>query len=182
MKYVRKALLLILTLALLLVPVGACGGSGSTAQTASQTEAVSQAETESVISSETPDKSSADTVQASGDAAIDEDGTYTSKDEVALYIHPYGKLPSNYITKQEAEDLGWDSSKGNLWDVADGMSIGGSRFGNYEGLLPEADGRQYYECDIDYEGGYRNAERIIYSNDGLIFYTDDHYKTFEQLY
>ena len=179
MKYVRKALLLILTLALLLVPVGACGGSGSTAQTASQTEAVSQAETESVISSETPDKSSADTVQASGDAAIDEDGTYTSKDEVALYIHTYGKLPSNYITKQEAEDLGWDSSKGNLWDVAPGKSIGGDRFGNYEGLLPDG---KYKECDVNYDGGYRDAERLIYGEDGSVYYTNDHYKSFTQLY
>ncbi|MEE1114398.1 MAG: ribonuclease domain-containing protein [Eubacterium sp.] len=119
---------------------------------------------------------------ADDSASIDEDGSYTSKDEVALYIHTYGHLPSNYITKRDAEDLGWNSKEGNLWDVADGMSIGGSKFGNYEGLLPEKSGRKYYECDIDYDGGYRGAKRIIYSNDGLIFYTEDHYKTFEQLY
>ena len=62
------------------------------------------------------------------------------------------------------------------------MSIGGDYFGNYEGLLPEDDDRDYYECDIDYEGGYRNAKRIIFSDDGLIFYTEDHYESFEQLY
>ena len=38
------------------------------------------------------------------------------------------------------------------------------------------------ECDIDYDGGYRGPKRLIYSNDGLVFYTEDHYKTFEQLY
>ena len=66
--------------------------------------------------------------------------------------------------------------------MAPGKSIGGDYFGNYEGLLPEEDGRDYYECDIDYEGGYRNSKRIIFSDDGLIFYTEDHYESFEQLY
>jgi outer membrane biosynthesis protein TonB len=115
-------------------------------------------------------------------SGITEDGAYTSKKEVALYLHTYGHLPNNYITKSEAESLGWDSKKGNLWDVAPGKSIGGSHFGNYEKQLPDAKGRKYSECDIDYDGTYRNAKRIIYSNDGLIFYTEDHYKTFEQLY
>ena len=123
-----------------------------------------------------------ESASSGSDVQIEEDGTYTSKDEVALYIHTYGKLPSNYITKKEAEDLGWKSYEGNLWEVAPGKSIGGSRFGNYEGLLPEAKGRKYYECDIDFDGGRRNAKRIVYSNDGLVFYTDDHYNTFEQLY
>ena len=78
--------------------------------------------------------------------------------------------------------MGWDSQSGNLDEVAPGMSIGGDIFGNLEKLLPEEKGRKYYECDVNYEGGYRNGERIIYSNDGLIYYTDDHYKSFEQLY
>ena len=117
-----------------------------------------------------------------GEGAVSEDGTYTSKEEVAEYIHLYGHLPSNYITKKEAEALGWDSREGNLWEVAPDMSIGGSRFGNYEGSLPDKDGRKYFECDIDFDGGYRGAKRIIYSNDGLVFYTEDHYRTFEQLY
>lgn len=113
---------------------------------------------------------------------VEESGSYTSKEDVGLYLHLYGHLPDNYITKKEAESLGWDSRAGNLWEVAPGMSIGGSRFGNYEGLLPDKKGRKYYECDIDYEGGYRGAGRIVYSDDGLIYYTEDHYKTFEQLY
>lgn len=112
---------------------------------------------------------------------IDKDGWYSSKEDVSLYIYTYGELPGNYITKEEAKSLGWDSSKGNLWEVADGMSIGGDTFGNREGLLPKEKGRQYYECDIDYEGGFRNAKRIVYSNDGLIYYTEDHYESFEEI-
>ena len=113
---------------------------------------------------------------------VEENGNYTSKEEVALYIHTYGKLPVNYITKKEAQDMGWDPSKGNLSDILPGMSIGGSAFGNYEGALPRANGRRYFECDIDYDGGYRGAKRLVYSNDGLVFYTEDHYNTFEQIY
>ncbi len=113
---------------------------------------------------------------------IDEKGVYDTKEDVALYLHIYGHLPDNYITKKEAEKLGWRSKEGNLWDVAPEMSIGGSRFGNYEKQLPEKEGRKYYECDLEYDGGYRGAKRLIYSDDGLIFYTEDHYKTFEQLY
>ena len=113
---------------------------------------------------------------------VEEDGEYTSKDEVAAYLNEYGHLPGNYITKNEARELGWNSSKGNLDKVAPGKSIGGDRFGNNEGLLPNSKGRKYFECDIDYKGGRRNAKRIIYSNDGLIFYTEDHYESFEQLY
>lgn len=117
--------------------------------------------------------------------SVEEDGAYTSKEEVAYYLHLYGRLPSNFITKKEAEELGWKQKSGEagqLDQVAPGMSIGGDRFGNYEGLLPDQSGRKYYECDINYVKGNRGAERIIYSNDGLIFYTGDHYKSFEQLY
>ena len=111
---------------------------------------------------------------------IDEDGWYYSTEDVALYLYTYGELPDNFITKKEAQSMGWDNKKGNLWEVADGMCIGGDHFGNYEGLLPEED--DYTECDVNYEGGYRGAERIIFSDDGDIYYTGDHYKTFEQLY
>lgn len=111
-----------------------------------------------------------------------EDGHYTSKDEVAAYVHTYGKLPPNYITKAEAMELGWEASEGNLWEVAEGKSIGGDRFFNREGKLPEEEGRVYYEADVNYEGGYRGPERIVYSNDGLVYYTPDHYETFTLLY
>ena len=115
-------------------------------------------------------------------SSISEAGTYTTKDEVAEYINLYGHLPSNFITKREAKELGWVSSEGNLNEVAPGMSIGGDYFGNYEGLLPEAKDRDYYECDIDFDGTYRNGKRIVFSNDGLIYYTEDHYESFELLY
>ncbi len=117
-----------------------------------------------------------------GAAAISETGTYSSREEVAEYLHQYGHLPSNYLTKKQAQDLGWVASQGNLWEVAPGMSIGGDRFGNREALLPEAAGRIYYECDIDFDGSYRNGKRIVYSNDGLIYYTGDHYESFQLLY
>lgn len=113
---------------------------------------------------------------------IDPDGRYTSKEDVALYIHKYGELPKNFIRKGEAKNKGWNSSDGNLWEVTEEKSIGGDSFGNREGNLPEKDGRQYYEADIDYDGGYRGAKRIVYSNDGLVYYTDDHYETFTLLY
>lgn len=112
---------------------------------------------------------------------IDPEGSYTTKEEVALYIHLYGKLPQNFITKDEARDLGWEG--GGLEDFAPGMCIGGDRFGNYEGLLPDAEGRRWTECDIGTLGkDSRGAKRIVFSNDGLIYYTDDHYESFELLY
>ncbi len=112
---------------------------------------------------------------------VEEDGQYTDKEHVAAYLREYEKLPSNYITKQEARKLGWNGSRSGLWDVAYGMSIGGDKFGNYEEILPTKRGRQYYECDIDFDGWKANAKRIVYSNDGLIFYTEDHYETFEEI-
>lgn len=123
-----------------------------------------------------------ETTETATKDAISEDSTYTSKEDVAEYLHTYGHLPSNFIKKKAAQKLGWVSSEGNLWEVAPGMSIGGDHFGNYEGNLPEADDRDYYECDIDFDGSYRGAKRIVYSNDGLIYYTEDHYETFELLY
>lgn len=130
---------------------------------------------------EPPNGSAADTVQDSTADTLDEHGAYTSKADVALFIHQYGRLPDNFITKKEAESLGW--SGGSLEPYAPGKCIGGSRFGNYEGLLPNADGRRYTECDIDTLGAKsRGAKRIVFSNDGLIYYTDDHYEHFELLY
>lgn len=107
-----------------------------------------------------------------------EDGAYTSKDEVALYLYTYHHLPSNFITKKEARKLGWEG--GPLQDFAPGKSIGGDHFGNYEGVLPED--ADYHECDIDTNGGSRGAKRIVWSGDWNIYYTDDHYGHFTQLY
>jgi len=120
----------------------------------------------------------AETAQAE---ALAVDGSYTTKEDVALYLRLYGELPQNFITKAEARALGWES--GGLEDYAPGKCIGGDSFGNYEGLLPEAGGRRYYECDINTLGqSSRGPERIVYSNDGLIYYTGDHYESFELLY
>ena len=141
--------------------------------TASSSQTIEEGTQESEI------QESAETATISG---VMEGQAYSTKDELAAYIHQFNELPPNYLTKNEAEELGWDNSEGNLWEVTDGMSIGGDFFGNREGLLPKKSGRTYYEADINYDGGYRGAERIVYSNDGLIFYTDDHYESFEQLY
>ena len=112
---------------------------------------------------------------------IDENGSYTSADDVALYLFLYGHLPDNFITKKEAKALGWPG--GSLEPYAPGKCIGGDRFGNNEGLLPDKKGRQYYECDVNTLGARsRGAERIIFSNDGLIYYTPDHYESFTLLY
>ena len=114
------------------------------------------------------------TTRPTGDGAtIDEDGIYESKDDVALYLHTYGKLPKNFVTKSEYNSLGKPANK----------CCGGDRFYNKEGLLPNKAGRLYYECDIDTYGiTSRGAKRIVYSNDGLIYYTGDHYGSFTLLY
>ena len=141
-------------------------------------------ETERETAKETvPETKAPETEQETESApVIDENGWYDDKDNVALYLHTYGKLPSNFVTKTDAEKLyGWEG--GALDTYVQGMAIGGTKFGNYEGLLPKKSGRQYYECDIDTVGtNSRGAKRIVYSNDGLIYYTGDHYETFELLY
>ncbi len=129
------------------------------------------------------DPMQSDTARANSDTAVvAQEGYYSQPEEVAAYIHEFGRLPGNYLTKGEAMDLGWDSEEGNLWEVTDGMSIGGDRFGNYEGLLPEAPGRVWHECDVNYDGGYRGGERLVYSSDGLVYYTEDHYESFVKFY
>ncbi len=111
-------------------------------------------------------------------AALDEDGTYNSAEDVSLYLYTYGRLPENYITKNEARDLGW--SGGSVEKYAPGCAIGGDKFGNREGVLPDG---KYHECDIDTIGqDSRGAKRLVYSDDGRIYYTEDHYETFTLLY
>ena len=144
---------------------------------------VEDAAPEETASEETAPEENAepDAQKTQAEPAILENGTYTTKDDVALYIHTYGHLPDNFITKKQAQALGWEG--GSLEPYAPGKCIGGSRFGNYEGVLPEKDGRTYTECDIDTLGASkRGTKRIVFSNDGLIYYTEDHYETFELLY
>lgn len=112
---------------------------------------------------------------------VTENGAYTTLEEVAIYLRLFERLPDNFITKKQAQALGWDSRQGNLAQVAPGKSIGGDRFGNYEGLVPDAKGRSWTECDIDSDGGYRNGLRLVFSNDGMIYYSDDHYESFREV-
>lgn len=164
-------------------------------QAQAQTQAQTRTQTMEAAEAAAPSKSAAKELETSVEQtafeeatslaeqpSIEEQGSYTDRDSVALYLHTYGRLPDNYITKKQAEAAGWVSKEGNLWEVAPGKSIGGSRFGNYEKKLPDQEGRVWYECDINFDGSYRGAERIVYSDDGLIYYTGDHYQTFEQLY
>lgn len=106
----------------------------------------------------------------------------TDPQQVVNYLSIYGKLPENFITKREAQDMGWDSRRNYVGEVAPGMSIGGDRFGNYERKLPTQKGRTWYECDVNYRGKKRGAERVLYSSDGLYYYTNDHYQTFTQMF
>lgn len=125
----------------------------------------------------------ADVTDATGhtEETIAEDGWYYNAADVSLYLHTYGHLPGNYMTKDEARKLGWEG--GSVEEYAPGRAIGGDEFGNREGLLPEKDGRIYYECDIGTKGAdSRGASRIVFSNDGLIYFTRDHYESFELLY
>jgi hypothetical protein len=92
-----------------------------------------------------------------------------------------GWLPKYYITKEEAEEAGWIGKEGNLGTVLPDMMIGGDIFYNDNGQLPDEFDRIWYEADINYSGGYRNSARIVYSNDGLIFVTYDHYRTFIEI-
>lgn len=112
---------------------------------------------------------------------IDQEGYYYGLENVVLYLDTYGCLPGNYITKNEARDLGW--SGGSVENYLEGAAIGGDSFGNREGLLPKADGRKYTECDLDTLGqSSRGAHRLLFSNDGLYFYTQDHYESFTQVF
>lgn len=179
------AWMLAVLLVCMAVLMGGCGGTSKETSTSEEQSQAVESRTELETGAEPESRAEEETgaEQESRDGlSVEEDGTYILKDEVALYLHLYGHLPDNFISKKEAQELGWDNKKGNLDEVAPGKSIGGSHFGNYEGMLPEKKGRKYYECDLEYGGGYRGAKRLIYSNDGLIFYTEDHYKTFEQLY
>ena len=125
-----------------------------------------------------PEQDAAQPDEAQAD--LTEDGSYTARDDVALYLAIYGHLPGNFITKAEARALGWPG--GGLEEYAPGKCIGGDEFGNYEGILPDVPGRTYYECDIDTLGAdSRGAKRIVFSNDGNIYYTADHYESFTLL-
>ena len=101
---------------------------------------------------------------------------------IDCFLFLYGALPENYITQDEAKQNAWSPSAGNLWDKLPGAVIGGQEYLNVDGQLPSRLGRTWYEADFDYHGGYRNGKRILFSNDGLMFVTYDHYVTFSEVY
>jgi hypothetical protein len=91
------------------------------------------------------------------------------------------RLPNYYVSKKQARQFGWMDWKGNLDTVLPNKMIGGDIYKNRKGKLPSETDRVWYEADINYEKGYRNRERLLYSNDGLIFVTYDHYHTFYEV-
>lgn len=181
-----KRILALLLTVLLLFSLTACGMDRQTVDNLLDTAGIILDETtdqmqpsEDILPEEIPE--APPTSETLADTIPDESGIYTSKDDVALYLYTYHHLPDNFITKKEAQALGWPG--GSLEPYAPGKCIGGDRFGNREGLLPQADGRTYTECDINTLGAdSRGAERLVFSNDGLIYYTGDHYESFTLLY
>lgn len=166
MKKTLISILLVLALVLSALMLAACESPGSEGESSSS-ESVSEEQSTDVSDS------------GNKTTTVKENGTYDSKEEVSEYLSIYKKLPKNYITKKEARKMGWNG--GYLEPFAPGKTIGGDRFKNYEKKLPEKGGRKYYECDIDtLDAKKRGAKRIIYSNDGLIYYTGNHYKSFEK--
>lgn len=139
-------------------------GTSSTTQTISSTQSTPPSR-EAITPRETP-------------KTIDQ---LTAQNNVVSFMEKYQKLPAFYMTKKQAREAGWDAKKGNLCEVLPGRAIGGDRFSNREKGLPIADGRQWFEADINYRCGHRGADRLLYSSDGMIFVSTDHYKTFQQV-
>ena len=182
MRNIQTRILALLLAVLLLLGLTGCGEEviDLTEDVFSEPES-----SETAVLEETPDEPGLpDTPEAdpdTSDSAVTEGEYYYDLEHVVLYLDRYGVLPDNYITKDEARELGWEG--GSVENYLDGAAIGGDRFGNREGLLPEAEGRSYTECDIDTDGrSSRGAKRLVFSNDGLFFYTEDHYETFDELY
>lgn len=183
MRNIQTRILALLLAALMLLGLTACGEeiAGLTENVFSEPETTETAVSEEIPDEpETPEAPEAEADTGTSGSAVTEGEYYYDLEHVVLYLDRYGVLPDNYITKDEARALGWEG--GSVENYLDGAAIGGDRFGNREGLLPEASGRSYTECDIDTDGqSSRGAKRLVFSNDGLYFYTEDHYETFDEL-
>ena len=192
MKWLKRGGLLALLLAVLLVLNGCAetlsviGNPGTDAGAAAEMNITARRKTSAPKTTRTPKPTKTPRPTATPaptedpDAEEEPEGPIIEPQAIANYLFKYGCLPDNFITKREAQELGWD--RNYLSDVAPGMSIGGDHFGNYEGKLPRIKGRKYYEADCYYVSGRRGPERIVYSNDGHVWYTEDHYNTFVELF
>lgn len=176
----RKNFLLALTALVLLlaVPLALRGASPTVPEETSLSPAVSSASTVEATPTASPPPESAASPFSQANLPL-EGESYYDLENVVLYLELYNALPQNYITKREARELGW--SGGSVERYLEGAAIGGDRFGNREGQLPNAAERYYTECDLNTRGkDSRGAERLCFSNDGLYFYTADHYGHFTQ--
>ena len=135
----------------------------------SQNSTVNQRNSENDFSRENPGKSS------TFSRNIDE---LTEERKIIDYVKANKQLPDYYLTKSEARNQGWIASKGNLCDVLPGRAIGGDKFSNREKTLPK--GEQYFEADVNYNCGHRNADRIVFTKNGEVWLTHDHYKSFQK--
>lgn len=145
----------------------------TTEETTPEETTTEETTTEKQTSKETKETTKKQTSQD----LIDEDEAYYDVESVVLYLDKFGHLPDNFITKDEAEDLGW--SGGSVDKYQKGAAIGGDYFGNYEGILPK--NTKYHEADIDTYKAKRGSKRLIYSKDGRYYYTEDHYESFDEL-
>ena len=171
----------LLTLTLIALSLLTFSGCGSPTEDTTLVETVSDTVSETSNDIESQTDAGESPSESETDGNTDFQNAVTSADDVALYINKHGELPPNYITTKEAASLGWLPSENNLWDVAPGMSIGGDIYENYGFSLPHSSSRIWYECDINYDGEERGAEKLIYSNDGLFYYTSDGGITFEEI-
>ena len=176
---IRRRLLGAFVIGICLVLLTSCGEVLGEALELLLTEETEAADPFSLIT-DAPDSAAQTETSSAGTQTLDENGSYSSKEDVALYLWTYHRLPKNFITKEAAQALGWPG--GSLEAYAPGCAIGGDYFGNYDGLLPAK--KKYRECDIGTVGkSSRGAKRIVYAEDfSAIYYTDDHYESFTLLY
>lgn len=175
-----------LWLVLLMLALTACGISQNTTQeNNSNVNEAPQTQTDYPEVQEDESGTQASETEGPQEEAVNDNlpvygNYYYDVTNVVLYLEVYGELPPNYITKSEAQALGWEG--GSVEKYKEDAAIGGDYFGNREGLLPPADGRSYTECDIDTHGySSRGSRRLVFSNDGLYFYTSDHYESFSEV-
>ena len=176
LRFNKSTLVLVLVLLAILLAVNLFKPQAAAPETGEGLSLIETTPAPAAPGAETPD-----TGEGESAALPDEDGSYTTAEDVTAYLIAYGHLPPNFITKQEARAAGWQG--GALEPYCPGKCIGGDRFANREGQLPTAKGRVWTECDINTLGAKsRGPERLVYSNDGLIYYTEDHYESFTLLY